>query len=90
MNLITPINCDKSFDEMKKKAVTSKKAKHTYEGTTEHITLLRSASVAGLALPPMIIFPKSFPRGPYTFKGPDGAVYAKSESGWVNTELFLF
>ena len=39
---------------------------------------------AGLALPPMIIYPKAYPGGPYTFKGPDDAVYAKSDSGWVD------
>ena len=37
----------------------------------------------------MIIFPKVFPGGAYTFEGPDGAVYAKSDSGWVDSSLFL-
>ena len=37
----------------------------------------------------MIIYPKAFPGGAYTFKDPDDAVYAKSESGWVDSELFL-
>ena len=88
-------NCDESFlplDGTREKAVTSVKAKHSYaqaHGTTDHITLLCGASAAGLALPPMIIFPKAFPGGSYTFKGPDDAVYAKSESGWVDSELFL-
>jgi hypothetical protein len=45
--------------------------------------LLCGASAAGVALPPMIIFAKSF-------DGPDDAVYAKSESGWIDSELFLF
>ena len=36
----------------------------------------------------MIIYPKAFPGGAYTFKGPDDAVYAKSESGWVDSDLF--
>ena len=31
--------------------------------------------------PPMIFYPKAFPGGAYTFRGPDNAVYAKSESG---------
>ena len=30
------------------------------------------------------IFPKAFPGGAYTFDGPDDAVYAKSDSGWVD------
>ena len=37
----------------------------------------------------MIIYSKSFPGGPYYFKGPEDALYARSESGWINTELFL-
>ena len=38
----------------------------------------------------MIIYSKSFPGGPYRFDGPDDALYAKSDSGWIDTELFLF
>ena len=88
-------NCDETFlplDGTREKAVTSKRAKSTYAqaiGTREHITMLCGASAAGTALPPMIIFPKAFPGGKYTFKGPDDAVYAKSDSGWVDSELFL-
>ena len=77
---------------MREKAVTLKKAKYAYaqaHGTSEHITLLCGASAAGITLPPMIIYPKAFPGGAYTFKGPDDAVYAKSELGWVDSELFL-
>ena len=37
----------------------------------------------------MIIYSKSFPGGTYKFDGPDDAVYAKSSSGWVDSELFL-
>ena len=58
-------------------------------GTTEHTTMLCCASAAGAALPPMIIYPKSFPGGLYRFGGPDDSVYAKSESGWVDAKLFL-
>ena len=50
--------------------------------------MLCGASAAGVALLPMIIYPKAFPGGAYTFRGPDDAVYAKSESGWVDSELF--
>ena len=87
-------NCDESFlplDGSREKAVTHIKSKCSYaqvNGTTEHITLLCGASAAGMALPPMIIYPKAFPGGAYTFRGPDDAVYAKSESGWVDSELF--
>ena len=40
----------------------------------------------GLPLPPLT---KSFPGGQYRFDGPDDALYAKSESGWIDTELFI-
>ena len=40
-------------------------------------------------MPPMIIFKKSFPGGNYTVGGPDGAVYAKQDSGFMDSELFL-
>ena len=31
----------------------------------------------------------SFPGGRYRFGGPDDTVYARSDSGWVDSELFL-
>ena len=37
----------------------------------------------------MIIFSKSFAGGAYKLNGPDDAVYAKSESGWIDSELFM-
>ena len=37
----------------------------------------------------MIIYSKSFPGSQYQFEGPDDALYAKSEFGWIDTELFL-
>ena len=59
------------------------------QGTLKHITMLCCASAAGFPLPPMIIFAKSFPGGQYRFNGPDDALYAKSESGWIDMELFI-
>ena len=53
------------------------------------LTMLCGASAAGVALPPMIIYSKAFPGGSYKFSGPDDAVYAKSESGWIDSELLL-
>ena len=37
----------------------------------------------------MIIYAKSFPGAQYRFEGTDDAVYARSESGWIDTELFV-
>ena len=74
--------------------VASRGSKNAYrqtqtQGTTEHITMICCTSAAGLSHPPMIIFAKSFPGGPYRFDGLDDALYAKSESGWIDSELFL-
>ncbi len=59
------------------------------QGTTEHITVLCAASAAGIPLPSFIIFPKSFPGGQYKFDGPDDARYGNSETGWIDSELFM-
>ena len=88
-------NCDETFlplDFTREKAVTLKNTKYVYaqaHGTTDHITVLCAASAAGLPLPPFIIYPKSFPGGQYRFDGPDDALYGKSESGWIDSELFM-
>ena len=80
-------NCDETFVPInftREKAVVLKRSKTTYmqsHGTSEHITTLCTASAAGLSLPPMIIYSKSFPGGQYWFEGPDNVLYAKSESG---------
>ena len=85
-------NCDETFLPLKiscAKVIARKNSRDAYaqsRGTSEHITLLCCASTAGVALPPMI---KSFPGGSYRFDRPDDAVYAKSESGWIDSELFL-
>ena len=68
--------------------VAAKGAKNVYSltmGASDHISLLCCVSAAGHPLPPMIIYSKSFPGGPYRFDG----LYAKSESSWIDTELFL-
>ena len=88
-------NCDKTFlplDCNKEKAVARKITNNSYcqsYGTSEHITLLCCTSAAGIPYPPMIISSKSFPRCPYRLEGPEDALDARSESGWIDTELFL-
>lgn len=88
-------NCDETFlplDYTRERVVAARGAKAVYSqstGTTDHITLLCCGSAAGLPLPPMIIYAKSFPGGQYRFQGPDDALYAKSDSGWIDTELFM-
>ena len=84
--MFLPINC------VKDKAVTRRGTKNVYcqsYRTSEYITLLCCASAAGIPHPPMIIYAKSFPSGQYRFEGPDDAVYARSELGWIDSELFV-
>ena len=87
-------NCDETYlplDYTREKAVTSKGSKNTFcqsYGTSEQITLMCCASAAGIPPPPMIIYSKSFPGGQYRFDGLEDALYAKSDSGWIDTELF--
>ncbi len=89
------INCDETFlplDCSREKVVAAKGSKVVYNqnvGTSEHITLLCCVSAAGFPMPPMIIYAKSFPGGQYRFDGPEDALYAKSDSGWIDSELFL-
>ena len=76
----------------KDKVVALKNAKSVYSqsmGSTEHITMLCCVSASGSALPPMIMYPVSFPGGQYKVGGPDDTLYAKSSSGWIDSELFL-
>ncbi len=88
-------NCDETFlplNCIKEEAVTCRGTTNGYcqsYGTGEHITLLCCASAAGIPHPPMIIYAKSFPGGQYCFEGPDDAVYARSESGWIDSEQFV-
>ena len=62
-------NCDETFLPLNiscEKVIARKNSKHVYaqsRGSSDHITLLCGASAAGVALPPMIIFAKSFPGG---------------------------
>ena len=39
-------------------------------------------------MPPMIVYAKSFPGGQYGFDGPEDALYAKSDSGWIDLNYF--
>ena len=46
-------------------------------------------SAAKRAIPPFIIFKGSFPGAHYTSGGPDGALYGRQESVFMDSELFL-
>lgn len=57
--------------------------------SSEYVSIHCYVSAAGHALPPLLIFKKSFPGGNYPRDGPDGALYAKQDSGFMDSELFL-
>ncbi len=88
-------NCDETFPPLdcnKESVVARKGSKNSYcqsYNTSDHISLLCCASAYGIPHPPMIIYSKSLPGGQYRFEGPEDALYARSESGWIDTELFL-
>ena len=56
---------------------------------TQHISIHCCVSAAGTTMSPYILFSKGFPGGNYALNGPDGALYGKSESGFMDEELFL-
>ena len=66
----------------------SKQAHSQSKGSRDHITVNCAISLAGAALPPMIIFEKSFPSSAYVTQGPINALYAKSPNGYMDEELF--
>ena len=69
-----------------------KGAKHVYSqsmGTREHITVHACSCTNGTMLPPMIIFSKYFPGSAYTRGGPTNSLYARSESGYIDSELYV-
>ena len=88
-------NCDESgfeLDNTPHKVLAVKGAKHVYSqsmGTREHITVHACSCASGTMLPPMIIFSKGFPGGAYTRGGPTNALYAQSESGYMDSELYI-
>nr|XP_039260857.1 uncharacterized protein LOC120337202 [Styela clava] len=88
-------NCDESMLDLNKKAqkvIVPARSRHTYyrqSASREHVTIHCAVNAGGHALPPFGIFSKSFPGGNYARNGPHGAVYAKSDSGFMDCELML-
>lgn len=88
-------NVDETGVEMNKgtrKVVVSRNRRKHYQdsvGDREHITANVCCSASGQALPPMLIFQKCFPSSDYSSTGPDDCLYAKSDNGWMDGELFL-
>ena len=88
-------NCDETVIDLNKssqKVVVPRKMRVSHSrqvSTTEHISMHCCVSAAGYAMPPFIIYKGSFPGGNYTVGGPDGALYGRQQSGFMDGELFL-
>ena len=89
-------NCDESgfeLDNTPHKVLAVKGAKHVYSqsmGTREHITVHACSCANGTMLPPIIIFSKGFHGGAYTRGRPTNVLYARQESGYMDSELLHF
>ena len=88
-------NCDETVVEMNKwsqKVVVPRRMRTSHSrlvATSEHISIHCCVSAAGSTIPPFIIFKDAFPGGNYTAGGPDGALYGRQQSGFMDGELFL-
>ena len=88
-------NADESgihMDARAGKVIVACGSKHAYaesKGPRDHITVNVSCSATGHMLPPMIIFEKCWPLGPYAKHGPYGTLYAKSPNGYMDEEPFI-
>ena len=74
------------------KSVCERGVKHPYirfAQTREHITALVCASASGKVIPPMIIFKNTFPHSSYASEGVSGSLYAVSESGHIDSALYI-
>ena len=88
-------NCGSSAIDLNKasrKVVVPVRCKHAHSvmiAATEHVSALCCVNAAGNSIPPMIIYSGGFPGGAYSRNGHINALYGKSPSGFVNSELFL-
>ncbi|XP_019632958.1 PREDICTED: tigger transposable element-derived protein 6-like [Branchiostoma belcheri] len=57
-------------------------------GTKDRVTFHIAVTAEGKTLAPMLIYKKSFPSGAYTQSGSDNTLYAVSESGFMDKDLF--
>ena len=74
------------------KVLAAKGIGHPYQRnyvTGEHITALMTIRADGVNLPPMIIFRNCLPKTNYAEMGPENALYRATESGYVNSALYL-
>ncbi|CAC5388774.1 unnamed protein product [Mytilus coruscus] len=89
-------NCDESgFSghlNGTKKVIVPKHIRHPYQtqvNISGHITLLLAISAAGQTPPPLVIFSGALPRDDYSTGIPDSWLFEKTESGFVNSDLYM-
>ncbi|KAI8480152.1 hypothetical protein Bbelb_421360 [Branchiostoma belcheri] len=81
------------LDPQKKSVVTFCKmvapAVSVRKGTRDHISSMECVSADGSALPPLVIFSKSYPSSAYRLEGPTNALYSTTPSGFIEGEVFV-
>ena len=87
-------NCDETVVDLNKscqKVVIPKwmKLSHSRQvASSEHISILCCVNAAGHSIPPFIIYKNALPGGHYVNGGPDGALYGKQKTEFMDRELF--
>ena len=88
-------NCDETIVDLNKstqKVVVTRRMKKAHSrqvASSEHVTIHCCVSAAGHSIPPFLIYKSAFPGGMYTRGGPEGALYGRQDSGFMDSELFL-
>ena len=75
-----------------KRVIMPKGARHAYQSQVSlsgHTTVVQAISASGRTVPPMVIFSGCMPRGDFKAGIPDDWVFKSTDSGFVNTEMFI-
>ncbi|KAL2087969.1 hypothetical protein ACEWY4_016797 [Coilia grayii] len=83
-------NCDETgFGDKgsSRKRVLCNKGQRTVNA--QHVTVHCCASAAGEVIPPFVIFEKCLPSTAYSLEGPPNALYGVSDTGYMDSDLFL-
>ena len=81
-----------SFSRSTARVLVGKGMAHPYQKSlcsSEHISVLACIRADGEVMPPMIIYTTSLPKTAYKEIGPEGALHKATESGYINTDLYL-
>ncbi|KAK3095358.1 hypothetical protein FSP39_013674 [Pinctada imbricata] len=75
-----------------KRVIMPKASRHAYQSQVSlsgHTTVVQAISASGRALPPMLIFSGCMPRGDPQAGIPNNWMMRCTESGFINTEIFI-